>query len=115
MDMAKVRLNVAVSPGAWLMPARMVINTGSVVGYNNQLKEATPGMKLGIRNDVNQSSNKAVLHVPDGRWTFKDPPAKQPSVKPNSPASCNGKPTACHRAGAISACHTASRANSGGA
>ena len=33
VDEAKVRLNLAVCPGAWLMPARMVINTESTVGY----------------------------------------------------------------------------------
>ena len=35
VDEAKVRLNLAVCPGAWLMPARMIINTESIVGYNN--------------------------------------------------------------------------------
>ena len=38
VDEAKVSLNLAVCPGAWLMPARMVINMESVTGYNNQLK-----------------------------------------------------------------------------
>ena len=38
VDQAKVRLNLAVCPGAWLMPARMIINTESMVGYNNKLK-----------------------------------------------------------------------------
>ena len=37
VDKAKVRLILAVCPGAWLMPGQMVINTESVVGYNNQL------------------------------------------------------------------------------
>ena len=40
IDEAKVRLNLAVCPEEWLLPARMVINTESVVGYNNQLKQA---------------------------------------------------------------------------
>ena len=44
VDEAKVRLNFAVCPGAWLMPARMVINTQSTIGYKNQLKQAVPGM-----------------------------------------------------------------------
>ena len=56
MDEAKVRLNLAVAPGAWLMPSRMVLNTGSVVGYNNQLKQAGPGMNLGVNDDVNQGA-----------------------------------------------------------
>ena len=33
---AKVKLNLAISPGTWLMPSRMVINTESTVGYNNK-------------------------------------------------------------------------------
>ena len=50
IDEAKVRLNLAVCPGAWLMPGWMVINTESVVAYNNQLKQAGAGMKLRINN-----------------------------------------------------------------
>ena len=46
VDEAKVRLNLAVCPGAWLMPARMIINTESTVGYNNKLKQESAGMKL---------------------------------------------------------------------
>ena len=38
VDEAKVRLNLAVCPGAWLMPASMIINMESTVGYNNKLK-----------------------------------------------------------------------------
>ena len=53
---AKVPLDLTVSSGAWLMPLRMVINTESTVGYNNQLKQATDAMKLGINNDVNTST-----------------------------------------------------------
>ena len=58
IDEAKVRLDFVAAPGTWLMPSRMVINTGSVTGYNNQLKQATQGMKLGINNDVNKSRKK---------------------------------------------------------
>lgn len=39
VDEAKVRLDFAMAPGGWLMPSRMVLNTGSVVVYNNQLKQ----------------------------------------------------------------------------
>ena len=62
IDEAKVRLNLAVCPGAWLMPARMVINTESTVGYNNQLKQAVQGMKLGINNEVNTSTKKRLFN-----------------------------------------------------
>ena len=58
VDEEKVRLNLAVCPGAWLMPARMIINTESTVGYNNKLKQARAGMKLGINNDLNSGTKK---------------------------------------------------------
>ena len=43
VDEAKVRLNLAVFPGAWLMSGRMIINTESTVGYNTKLKQAGAG------------------------------------------------------------------------
>ena len=58
VDEAKVRLNLAACPGAWLMPARMIINTGSIVGYNNKLMQAKAGMKLSISNAVNSGTKK---------------------------------------------------------
>ena len=53
---AKVKLDLAVSPGTWLMPSRMVINTESTIGYNNRLKRVEPSMKLGVNTDVNSKS-----------------------------------------------------------
>ena len=76
---AKVRLNLAVCPGAWLMPTRMVINTGSIVGYNNALKQAKAGMKLGINNDVNLGTKKAALQLMDGGPSKINPPSSHPS------------------------------------
>ena len=32
---AKLRLDLAIAPGIWLMPSNLVINTESIVGYNN--------------------------------------------------------------------------------
>ena len=58
VDEAKVRLNLAMCLGAWLMSGRMVINTKTTVGYNNQLEQAGAGMKLGINHGVNQSTKK---------------------------------------------------------
>ena len=52
VDQAKVRLNLAVCPGAWLRPARMIINTESTAGYNNKLKQAVAGMKLRVNNEL---------------------------------------------------------------
>ena len=48
------------------MPARMIINTESIVGYNNKLKQAQVGMKLGINNDVNLGTKKSALQLMDG-------------------------------------------------
>lgn len=53
VDQAKIRLNLAVCHEAWLMPARMIINTESTIGYNNKLEQAVTGMKLGVNNEVN--------------------------------------------------------------
>ena len=66
VDEAKVRLNLAACPGAWLMPARMIINTESIVGYNNKLMKAKAGMKLGVNNDVNLGTKKSALQLMDG-------------------------------------------------
>ena len=66
VDQAEVRLNLVVCPGAWLMPARMIINTESTVGCNNKLKEASRGMKLSINNDVNPGTKKAALQLMEG-------------------------------------------------
>ena len=79
VDEAKVRLNLAVCPGAWLMPARMVINSGSVIGYNNQLKQALPGMKLGVNDEVNTSTKKAALKLMAGGPSKINPPNSHPS------------------------------------
>lgn len=59
IDQVKVGLNLAVAPGALLMPTRMIINTQSTIGYNNKLKQAVPGvMKLGVNNEVNSETKK---------------------------------------------------------
>ena len=76
---AKVRLNLAVCPWAWLMPARMVINTSSIVGYSNALKQAKAGMKLGINNDINLGTKKAALQLMDGGPSKINPPNSHPS------------------------------------
>ena len=63
VDESKVRLSLAACPGAWLMPSRMIINTESTVGYNNKLKQASGGMKLGVNNDINLDTKKADLQL----------------------------------------------------
>ena len=79
VDEAKVRLNLAAAPGTWLMPARMVINTGSVSGYNNQLRQATPNMQLGVNNSVNLETKKVGARLMDGGKSKIDRPTAHPS------------------------------------
>ena len=56
---AKLRLDLAFAPGIWLMPSNLVINTESIVGYNNELQKADEGMQFGVNVGVNGKS-KAV-------------------------------------------------------
>ena len=79
VDQAKVRLNLAVCPGAWLMPARMIINTESIVGYNNKLKQAKAEMTLGVNNDVDLGTKKEALQLMDGGPSKINPPNSHPS------------------------------------
>ena len=79
VDEAKVRLNLAVAPGTWLMPAGMVLNTGSVSGYNNQLRQATPNMQLGVNNSVNLETKKVGVRLMDGGPSKIDRPTSHPS------------------------------------
>jgi len=94
VDQAKVRINLAVAPMAWLMLENMIINTASVVGYNNKLKQAISGTKLGV-NELNTDTKKSALKLMEGGPSKINPP-KQPPFKPGS-QSCNG----CSRPAAI--------------
>ena len=75
----KTRLNFAVSRGTWLMPSRMIINTKSIVGYNNYLQTADEIMKLGVNNDVNQETKNASLKPMTGGPCKINPPNSHPS------------------------------------
>ena len=79
VDQAKVRLNLGVAPKAWLMPARMIINTASTVGYSNKLKQAVSGMKLGVNNEVNPDTKNAGLKLMAGGPSKINPPSSHPS------------------------------------
>ena len=59
IERTKVRLDFAVVRGVLLLPSHMIINTESIVGYNNNLKKATDGMKLMSNNHVNLGIKKA--------------------------------------------------------
>ena len=50
---SKVRLDLAIAPNVLLMPSNLIINTESVVGYNNKLMRATEDMKFGVNNSLN--------------------------------------------------------------
>ena len=57
----------------------MIINTESVVGYNNNLRWATDDMKLGVNNHVNQGTKKASLKLMAGGPSKVNPPNSHPS------------------------------------
>ena len=79
VDEAKVRLNLAVAPMAWLMPANMIINMASVVGYNNKLKQAVSGTKLGLNNELNTETKKSGLQLMAGGPSKVNHPNNHPS------------------------------------
>ena len=79
IEMTKVRLNFAVGRGVLLLPSRMIINAESVVGYNNNLRRATDGMKLGVNNQVNQGTKKASLRLMAGGPSKVNPPNSHPA------------------------------------
>ena len=58
---AKLRLNLAIAPGIWLMPSNLVINTESVTGYNNYLLKASDSMTFGINDLVNEQTKQVGL------------------------------------------------------
>jgi len=90
---------------AWLMPAQMIINTVSTVGYNNKLKQAVSGMKLGVNNEVNPETKKVGLKLMAGGPSKINPPNSHPSNpihkaataesrKPSSSETQQAQPTA---------------------
>ena len=73
IESAKVRLDLAISPGLWLLPSKMVVNTESVVGYNNKLKKATFFMKIGLNSDLNIPVRRSTQKHNFGRGAVKLP------------------------------------------
>ena len=78
---AKVRLDFAISPGTWLMPSDLVLNTQSTVGYNNNLQKATGNIKLGVNSDVNVDLKKVGVKMMDGG----PPKTNRPTSHPSNP------------------------------
>ena len=79
IENTKVRLNFAIARDVLLMPSRMIINTESVVGYNNNLRRATDDMKLGVNNQVNLGTKKASLKLMAGGPSKVKPPNSHPA------------------------------------
>ena len=73
IESAKVRLDLAISPGLWLLPSKMVVNTESVVGYNNKLKKATTFMRIGVNSDLNIPVRRSALKHDLGSRAVKLP------------------------------------------
>jgi len=61
------------------MPANMIINTASVVGYNNKLKQAVSGTKLGVNNELNTDTKKSALKPMEWGPSKINPPNSHPS------------------------------------
>ena len=73
IESAKVRLDLAISPELWLLPSKMVVNTESVVGYNNKLKKATTFMRIGVNSDLNIPVRRSTQKHNFGRGAVKLP------------------------------------------
>ena len=78
VDEAKVRLNLAISPGTWLMPSNLLINTESTIGYNNQLRKATAEMKLEVNNSVNSDTKPVGIKLMSGGTSKIERPSSNP-------------------------------------
>ena len=76
---AKVRLDLAVSPGTWLMPSKLVLNMESTVGYNNELKRASEGMRLGVNSTINMPTKNLGIMDMSGGPTKTHRPNNHPS------------------------------------
>ena len=79
IEKTKVRLNFAIARGVLLLPSQMIINTESIVGYNNNLTKAKDDMKLGVNNHVNLGIHKASIKHMAGGPSKINPPNSQPS------------------------------------
>jgi len=79
---------------AWLMPAQMIISTKSTIGYNNKLKQAVSGMKLGVNNEVNPETKKAALKLMAGGPSKINPPNSHPSNPIHKAATAESKKSA---------------------
>ena len=82
---AKLRLDLAIAPGIWLMPSNLVINTESIVGYNNELQKADENMKFGVNVGVNEKSKSVGIKHNMGDSKVKLPHVVVKKVVPKEP------------------------------
>ena len=57
----KCRLNFAVAPDLYMIPANMVLKMGTVAGYNNNITVATNNMMFGINDGVNSGKMQSKM------------------------------------------------------
>ena len=95
VDQAKVRLNLAMASLAWL------INTASVVGYNNNLKQAVSRTKLGVNNGLNTDTKKSALKLMEGGPSKINPPNSHPSNAVHKAATADQDPRPSKKRAAI--------------
>jgi hypothetical protein len=87
---ARQKLNLAVAVGCWLLPSNLIINTTSVVGYNNKLLKVSSGMSFGV-NDINNETKTVKTKNPmtpskvlPQPLPHEIPKTKLPKKKPSS-------------------------------
>ena len=85
---SKLRLDLAIAPGIWLMPSNLVINTESIVGYNNELQKANDGMQFGVNVGVNEKSKSVGI-----RHNLGNSKVKLPHVVEKQKPPANISPT----------------------
>ena len=79
IEKKKTRLDFAIAQGVLLMPSRMIINTESIVGCNNNLTRVTDDMDLGVNNHINLETRKSSLKPMAGGPSKINPPNSHPS------------------------------------
>ena len=79
---SKLRLDLAIAPGIWLMPSNLVINTESIVGYNNELQKASDDMRFGVNIGVNEKSKAVGIRHNLGESKVKLPHVVDKKVEP---------------------------------
>ena len=78
---AKLRVDLAVAPGLWLIPSELIINTESVTGYNNKLLKATSDRSFGVNSSLNTEAKQVGIKHNMGSSKVTLP---HKSVKPES-------------------------------